>query len=227
VTLPRIVCLTLPRDTFYSPAPEACVRTSDATVAHFNERGVEATFFYGLNAHKLGIDTSRPYEVDGGKGCGYLMGPARVGCWVSHRALWAALMLLPDERFIVLEDDALFPEDWRPRLEQAIEDAGADCDMLYIGSCCAGNRHNGHIHMKGHVYQPRPYPLCTHGYMVSKRALPILIATTDNSVSPVGGEGRGAYAPIDVSMKFHSLDYLCTRIILPRLLDQRATVLPE
>lgn len=229
--LPRIVCLTLPRPDLDRKDPGARVRPSDATRDHFAERGVEAEFFYGVNAPVIGIDTERPYEVDGGlnwrdaNGQRYRMGPQRVGCWLGHRALWAALSMLPDERFIVIEDDAVFPPDWRPRLEQAVADA-VDCDMLYIGSCCAGNRHN-HRHIRGHLYEVRPYPLCTHGYMVHKRALPVLISTNDNAVSPAGGTGRGCYAPIDISMKFHSFDLLRMLTMLPRLLEQRNTNLPE
>jgi GR25 family glycosyltransferase involved in LPS biosynthesis len=206
----RTVCLTLWGS--YEPAtPGASVRTGERTRQHFAERGVEAQYFYGINAPKLGINTTLYYEVDN-PGSKFSMGAKPTGCWLSHRALWAALMLLPDEHFFVIEDDAIFPVGWKPRFEKAVEDAKAgDFDLLYIGSCCTGGRVGGNA-FKGQVY--RGGALCTHGYVVAKKALPTLIATQD--------EAR-CYAPIDISLQFHSFSKLKVFTLLPRLLEQFET----
>ena len=205
----RIICITL-NDSGYtrmggmygSNAPEM----SDPPHRHFMERGVNAQFFYGIHAPKLGIEATLPYEFDN-PGSGFKIAAKPTGCWLSHRALWAACLLLPDELFFIVEDDAKFPEDWQPRVEQAIRDAG-DFDILYVGSCCTDDKPA--VHISGDVYDVR-WPLCTHGYIVRRAALPVLIETQD---------AAGLYAPIDISMLFHSLPKLKTRVVKPRILDQ-------
>jgi GR25 family glycosyltransferase involved in LPS biosynthesis len=210
----RTVCVTL-HGGYQAHTPGAGPRDGARTRAHFAERGVGAQFFYGVHADKLGVDTTLPYEVDGGAGCGYKMGPARVGCWLSHRTLWAALLLLPDDLFLVVEDDAKFPEDWRPRLERAVADAG-HFDMLFVGSCCTQGKPTKRI--AGDIYEVK-WPSCTHGYVVRRGALETLITTQD--------EAR-CYAPIDISLGFHSFSRM-SRVytLLPRLLEQFDTFIPE
>lgn len=204
----RTICVTL-WGAYKPSTPGASIRRGERTRQHFAERGVAAEYFYGVDAPKIGVDTTLFYEVDH-PGSQYKMGPQRVGCWLSHRTLWAALMLLPEDRFFVVEDDAIFPADWQPRFDKAVADAG-DFDLLYVGSCCTGNRIQG-APVKGQIYKGGA--LCTHGYVVTKKALPVLIETQD--------EAR-CYAPIDISLQFHSFAKLKVFTMLPRLLDQYET----
>lgn len=210
----KTICVTL-HGGYESNTPSAGFRDGTRTRRHFAERGVDAQFFYGIHAPKLGIETSLPYEVDGGPGCGFNMGPKPVGCWLSHRALWAALLLLPDQLFFVVEDDAKFPEDWQPRVEKAVADAG-HFDMLFVGSCCTAGKPRAHV--AGDVYEVK-WPACTHGYVVRRTALETLIATQD--------EAR-CYAPVDISLGFHSFHRM-SRVytVLPRILEQFDTYIPE
>jgi len=204
----KIVCITLPGE--YEPLHGTGTRTPERTRAHFEERGVDAQFFYGLNAEKLGVDTTLVYE----NGVSERIGPKSAGCWLSHRALWAALLLLPDELFFILEDDARFPEDWRPRVDKAVADAG-HFDMLFVGSCCTADKPKTHV--AGDVYEVK-WPMCLHGYIVRRSALEKMIATQD--------EAR-CYAPIDISVVLHTCEKLCVYTVLPRILDQFDTYLPE
>jgi hypothetical protein len=123
-------------------------------------------------------------------------------------------MLLPEDRFFVIEDDAIFPPDWQPRFDRAVADAG-DFDLLYVGSCCTGGKER--VRVAGDVYEVK-WPLCTHGYVVAKKALPVLIETQDAAT---------CYAPIDISMGFHSAPRLRVLTLLPRLLEQFETHIPE
>lgn len=191
------------------------VRTPEITRKRFAEQGVEAQLFYGVHAAQLGVETTLPYEVDGGPGCGFRIGPLATGCWLSHRMLWSALLLLPDERFLVLEEDAQFPPDWRERIDQAMKDAG-EFDVLLVGSCCTRDKPRKHI--AGSVYEVR-WPVCSHGYIVRRHALETMIATQD--------EAR-CYAPIDISLTFHTYPRM-SRVytVLPRILSQHDTYLPE
>lgn len=214
----RTVCITVNDDNYarmgglYGDYKTSPISVSQ-TCQHFSERGVDAQFFYGIHGPKLGIETTLLYEIDAPHS-GFKMPSKPVGCWLSHRALWAACLLLPDDLFFILEDDAKFPEDWRSRVDQAVHDA-ADFDVLYIGSCCTDNKPTRHI--AGNVYEVQ-WPFCSHGYIVRRSALRVLIATQD---------AARCYAPIDVSLTLHSLPGLKTRVVKPRILDQFNTeILP-
>jgi GR25 family glycosyltransferase involved in LPS biosynthesis len=210
----KAVCITL-FGGYEAQTPGVGTRTGERTRQHFLERSVDAAFFYGIHAVKLGIETTLPYEVDGGPGCGYKTAQTGIGCWLSHRALWAALLLLPDQLFFVVEDDAKFPENWQERVDRAVADAG-HFDMLFVGSCCTQGKPKTHI--SGEVYEVK-WPMCTHGYIVRRTALETLIATQD--------EAR-CYAPIDIALSFHSFHRM-SRVytVLPRILEQFDTFIPE
>lgn len=211
----KIVCITVGGDyrrMYHTILSKG--RSDHDPALHFKDRGLDVTFYPGIHAERLGLRTIHPYEVDA-PGSGFNMGAGPVGCWLSHRTLWAALLLLPHETFFVLEDDAIFPPDWKPRLERNLAALPPDWDVLYVGSCCAADKPKEHVAEE--VYDLR-YPVCLHGYLVRKKALPILIETTD---------AARCYAPIDISMAFHSLPHLRTFTMLPRLLEQFETELSQ
>ncbi len=195
----KIICITL--------GFERCAQAQ----THFSERGVDAQFFYGFDAVKLGVDTTCVYERDS-PGSGYKMGQKPTGIWLSHRSLWAALLLLPDDLFLILEDDASFPVDWRGRVGSAIVDAG-DFDVLFVGSCCTGDKPRTHI--AGAVYEVR-WPICLQGYVVRRSALETMIKTQDDA---------RCYAPMDISLVLHTFEQLKVRTVLPRILDQFNTII--
>lgn len=203
----RTVCITLSSSHANNQGGN-----KDPAVARSRMEGLDADFFIGIHAKKLGIETTLTYEVDH-PGTEFRAGATVVGCWLSHRTLWAALSLLPDEEVLVVEDDAKFPDGWRERLTAALRDVPPDWDMLWIGSCCTEDKPKTHI--AGDVWDVR-YPMCTHGYVVRKKALQTLIETQDDA---------RLYAPIDISMVFHSFPKLHVYTVLPRILDQWDTVL--
>lgn len=181
--------------------------------AHLKERGLHTyQFFDGLHAEKAGLSTVHPYERDH-PGSGYRMGFAPTGIWLSHVMLWSALNLLHDDHFLVLEDDAQLPEDWHTRFVSALNDAPNDYDMMYVGSCCC--KGCAQTHIKGEVFEVK-YPLCTHAYIVAKKALPTLLKNT-----------RKAWAPIDISMTLECHPHLKVLTVLPRIFTQFNTVIPE
>lgn len=187
-------------------------RTKPETKTHFQERDVEPSYFYGLRAGELGLQTIHPYELDN-PGSGFNMGPHQTGCWLSHRTLWSGLLLLQDDAFFIIEDDAVFPPDWRERLERNMRALPEDWDIFYVGSCCAGDKPKTHV--EDEVYEVK-YPFCTHGYMVRRKALMTMIEKLD--------EAR-CYAPIDIALVLHVLPHLKTYTLLPRLLEQFNTSL--
>ena len=221
----RTICITVNNPSYVRAHAVTHQIQPDETRAHFKAHGVDAQFFHGINAPRLGIDTTLPYELNG---VPELLGPASVGCWLSHRALWAACMLMPpDTRFLgpgpfregqdlffILEDDAKLPDDWAYRVNLAIEDAG-DFDLLLVGS--SGTTDKPKTHIAGTVYEVR-WPFCTHAYIVRRRALPTLIAAFD--------EAR-CYAPVDITLMLHAYPKLRVLTVLPRIVDQHHIELPE
>ena len=210
----KIVCITLADYSNYGKRTATVGRQKAETEAHFQEKGVDASYYYGLHAEKLGLRTIHPYQLDA-PGSGFNMGPGPTGCWLSHRTLWSALLLLPDDVFLILEDDAIFPSDWRDRLERNMRVLPDDWDVFYVASCCAENSWKTHVAEE--VYEVR-YPACLHGYMVRRKALMTMITTTDDST---------CYAPIDIGLMIHTLPHLRTYTLLPRLLEQVDTAIPH
>jgi hypothetical protein len=201
----------MPLRSFCLCLPESPERTESAK-QHFREKCVyDVTFFESIHAEKFGLRTLFPYEVDN-PGSGFNMGAKPTGIWLGHYMLWSALNLLPDDHFMVLEIDAKFPNGWHTRLNQALCDVPRDFDMLYPGSCCCGGRPTTHI--KGEVYHVQ-WPMCTQCYIVAKKALPVLLRTQ-----------RKCYAPIDISLNFHSHPQMKVFTVLPRIVDQFETNIP-
>lgn len=171
-------------------------------------RGLFAEPFYGIHARRLGIMTSRVYTLDGPGGDP--MNPKTVGTWLSHRALWAACLLTQgDDEFFLLEDDAVFPEDWTAKFDAARWDLPSDWDFVNFGACCAEDKEKEHI--AGPIYKVDGGPMCLHAYLVKRRALMTLIETQDEV---------GCYAPIDISVLVHTLPKLAAYTVLPRVAEQ-------
>jgi GR25 family glycosyltransferase involved in LPS biosynthesis len=203
----RTFCLSLPDN-------EAPGRTQ-AAMKHFRSANPplnDFQFFYGLHAEKAGLSTVHPYEIDN-PGSGFRMGYKPTGIWLSHVMLWSALMLVHEDYFFILEDDAKFPDGWHARFVQALQDVPRDFDMLYVGNCCCKGAPTTHI--KGEVFDVR-YPQCTHAYVIAKKALPVLLANT-----------RKCWAPIDLALKLEILPLLKAYTVLPSIFSQFNTEIPE
>jgi len=116
----RTVCLTLTDRTYGKSGPHP-----DRARAHFAERGLDdVRWFYGLDGRRLGVDAVIGYRFaqPGDSTRPPTIGLMPTGIFLSHRAAWAALMMMSDEPTLILENDALFPTDWRERLDRALAD---------------------------------------------------------------------------------------------------------
>ena len=203
----------------------------EKAIAHFAAHGLNGVrYFRALHAEKVGLSTLQTYEVDH-PGTGWKMGPGPTGCWLAHRFVWAAIGTWPDaesEPVLILEDDAKLSDGFVGQCEQALRDVPDDWDGLYVGSCCTGGKPARHV--KGSVYEVR-YPLCTHAYMIRRKAIPALIESTDgakrsNAPGAKQAVSSGCYAPIDISLAFHSWPRLRCYTVLPRIVGQWDTEIP-
>ena len=173
----------------------------------------DCRIFYGLNGAKSGLKASIPYEVDN-PGSGYLIGEKHVGCSMSHWMLWNALDFEPStpDMVMIVEDDILFRPHWKETVERALTKLPEDWDILYPGSCCSAGKLSREL--DSNLFEGMP--LCTHCYIVRKKALKTLIETNEE-----------VFAPIDLQMYFKSRHLLNCFTIFPRVVDQDGTHLSD
>ena len=206
----KTVCVTLTDRKYGKHGSHA-----DHMKTHFTECGLDVLLFYGIHAERIGVNSVVTSLVIGESDPDrtHSIGMMSTGCWLSHRALWAALLLLPDDEFLVIEDDARFQPNWRARFDAALRDVPADWDMLYVGSCCVSN---AAVRVKGEVFK-NGTPQCTHAYCVRKKALLPLCEMADR---------EGVRKPVDTMLAHHARAPLKIYTVLPRIVDQYDAVLP-
>lgn len=183
---------------------------------HLKSSGIDDfSIFYGINGIKSGLHTIHPYEIDNPRS-NYKMGSKTIGCYLSHFILWKHLNSieehLDNDYWMIVEDDVLLLDGWRKKVDDAISDLPKDWDILYAGHCCINNRIHGHIR-DGLVVSK---PLCTHCYIVRKKALNILI-----------DECEKVWAPIDIQMSFIDYNKLKSFAIYPKIADQDGTIISD
>lgn len=187
---------------------------------HFNESGLGGvTFVPGINGEVSGLITKHTYDVDN-PGTNFSVGHHCVGIFLSHLMLWQHVALTHDYA-LIMEDDCDLRPDWKPRLERALVDMPADTDWLFCGSCCTTGRNLGRV--KGQVFNVK-YGACFHMYLVSRNGAKILCETQ-----------RKVWGPVDITVFLKdpnggsqtSFDKLKVLTLLPRIADQRDTVIPE
>jgi hypothetical protein len=183
---------------------------TDFILKHFKERGVEAEIFNGISAKESGLVTEYPYEIDA-PNSGYKIGRSPTACWVSMYMLWSAMLYMPQDFFWQLEFDCQFPQDWRPKMESIMRDVPPDFDIIMVGNCCAKDKPTRHI--AGSVFEVK-YPCCGHSSIIAKKALPVILKTQ-----------RKIYAPIDLSLIYHTFPMLKVYTVLPSLCSQFNTYL--
>jgi GR25 family glycosyltransferase involved in LPS biosynthesis len=186
----------------------------DFVTESLKKAGIERfRFFYGLNGAKSGLVATIKYGEDNPQNPESI-GPKHIGCTMSHIMLWTALEM--DESgadyWMIFEDDIVLRDGWREKVEQALRDVPNDWDILFAGSCCA----NGRVEEKIAENLFRCHPLCTHAYLVRRKALKPLLETNTE-----------IYAPIDLQIYFKTRHLLNSYSILPRVADQFETEIPD
>ena len=197
----RNICLTL----IETPDIEAKARE------HFAAVGFEdVSFYYGIHAKTAGLKTENVYPIDHPEE-NFNMGPHGVGIYVSFRSLWSAMLLLPEDHFMLVEHDVVFHDNWKARFEQAMKDVPPGFDFLLLGHCCAADKPATQI--SGEVWEVK-YPMCNHAAVISRKCLKTLIQKCNR-----------CWAPIDLQLIFEAFPHLKVYTLMPRLADQFNTVL--
>ena len=181
---------------------------------HFKESGVDNyRFFYGIDGPKSGLVASVSYEVDKPESK-LVMHPKQLGCFLSHWMLWKSLDFDPNtpDAVQIFEDDVLLRPHWKETVERALTKLPEDWDILFPGSCCAGDKRKKEY--DSNLFEG--FPLCNHHYIVRKKALKTLIESNEEVCQP-----------IDIQAYFRSGPLLQSFIIFPRVADQVDTVFPD
>jgi len=201
--------------------PEAPARIEKAK-SHFESHGLtDVDFFTGINAPVAGLATWHTYEIDH-PGCGFRMGAKPTGCWLGHYMVWNAMTRMPDDAYLVLEDDAELHEGFAQKFEQALHDVPSDYAFLYVGHCCM--QHVPMTHVKGDVYEvhttndaygPIKSVMCTHAYVIRRTIVPYCLRTL-----------RKCWAPVDIQLSREVFPNVKVYVVMPRIISQFDTVIP-
>lgn len=195
--------------TFCITLPETPGRW-EAARKHFTDMSVEGVqWMQGIHAEGFGLLCSKPYTVDN-QYQGYLIPLSQVGLFLSHYMAWSICSFLPDEKFLILEDDAEFPADWKERMEAALKNAPPDTDMLMVGNSNCSDKPQTKI--ADEIFEVK-YPMATHAYVVWKKALPTLLGSMRSCTK------------IDIGLMFNAYPKLKVYSVLPRIIHQRGTPL--
>lgn len=195
---PKIFCLTL---------KETIVRKQHA-IKEFSKHNLDVEFFEGINGTTFGLKTIIPYKDDNPDGDDYFITSGHIGCILSHLMLWKTLQYLPYEEIIIFEDDLILTENFKNKFIEYYTQLPSNWQYVFLGHCClAPDEYNTKI--STNILSSIHPPMCTHGYMIKKSSLPILIET--NSI---------AWSHIDIQIQKKTLKKLQSYICMPPLVDQ-------
>lgn len=198
-TPPRTLVLTIPR----------CADKYELTRANLAEHGLPCEPFYGVDRDVFRLLPMDTFDVDR---VGDKIGHCHVAACISHYLMWKVMSYLDGDAFWALEYDAMMEPDWRTRYERAMAGLPDDWDIVFLGSCCTQGRPTRQV---GENLFEVKYPLCGHGIMIRKKALPVLLDTHQK-----------VWGPLDIAMFYTSLPKLRVYTILPAIIGQRDTAFP-
>ena len=205
IKFPRVFCLTLKETPHRRQYAEN----------HFKEHGLDVTFFEGIHAKNFGLSTMIPYMDDQpnwkpGDGTPYYISQGHIGCILSHYMLWKTLSYLPDDEFLILEDDVQLCDGFKEKLLSIKSNLSNDWQYIFVGHCCCPSEEHCIKQIENIYTTPHP-PLCTHAYMIKKESLRTLIET--NSV---------AWSHIDIQIQKRTLwdNKLKYYVCIPPLCNQ-------
>jgi len=203
--LPKMFCLTL---------KETHVRRQYAE-DHFKQHGLDVTFFEGIHGKQFGLNTVIPYMDDQpewklGDGPQYYITQGHVGCILSHYMLWKTISYLPDDEYLIFEDDVVLCDNFKEKLLDYKSRLPDDWQYVFVGHCCLVDE-SCRYKQADNIYTTSHPPMCTHAYMIKKESTKVLIET--NSI---------AWSHIDIQIQKRTLwdrklkYYVC----LPALAEQ-------
>jgi GR25 family glycosyltransferase involved in LPS biosynthesis len=169
--VPRTFCITLKETPLRTRSFNDSAKTA----------GVTAELFYGVFGKKLGMIPKYPNILESSNS-EIFMTEGAVGCVFSHLTLWKALSILPENEFMVLEDDALFTEGFKDKFHSLYIKLPSNWEFVYVGWIPYGN---DMIPVKVEEGISIQLPSATHAYLVKKSVLERLVDATYPIQSPL------------------------------------------
>ena len=158
--MPRTFCVTL---------KETPLRTKSFLDAA-SKIGLPFEFFYGVFGQRLGLIPKLANELEC-PGKNNFMGENGLACNLSHLILWNVLKHLPEEEFLIFEDDAVFCPDFINKFQSLYSNLPTDWEFVYVGWVPNGRDNAPVVVNEGITIR---LPNATHAYLVKKSALEIL-----------------------------------------------------
>ena len=190
------ICVTLPE------TPERMERSR----AHFAQAGLtDVEFFTGINARVAGLATSHAYEIDN-PGSGWRIGEKGTGCWLSFYMMWASVARMPDDAYLILEDDAQLCDGFMDKWAQAMRDVPSDYDFLFLGHCCMKDKPKRHV--AGDIYESKGM-MCGHAYVLRRSTVTFLLQKI-----------RKCWAPLDIQLAHEVFPLVKVYAVMPRIVSQ-------
>ena len=208
MTFPRTFVLTVRRQ----------IKRFDETVKHLDEQGIKWERFDGFDNQVCRLQAMDTFDMDR---AGERLQAKHVAATLTHYLLWGVMAYQPDESFVALEFDVRFVDGWKEQFDNAMSRLPDDWDIVYLGSCCCKGRETYPVvAFQGvtgttNLYDVR-YPLCGHAIMYRKKCLETLL-TIHQKIN----------MPLDIAMFHLSLPKLRVYTILPSIVTQHNTDLPE
>lgn len=181
------------------------------TLNHLERVGLAPEAFTGMDGIESGLRTVWTYEVDY-PGMFHRIDGKYVCIQLAHLTVWNIFLYSEGDVFLIVEDDVRFSKDWREQVESAMAHLPPDWHMLYLGSCCVERYTSTHVYRR--LYKVIRC-LCTHAYVVHRRALKTLIEKCEK-----------VYTKIDIAITLDAMPFLNCFAILPRVASQYKTELP-
>jgi GR25 family glycosyltransferase involved in LPS biosynthesis len=130
--------------------------------------------------NKIGCKVERLSAIDGEK----LINPntdspinqSELGCLLSHRAILEKIIKSNGDRFLVLEDDIVFNDDFNQNFQLFKDQLPENWDMVYI----SGNNTKPIVKVTENIYKTDG-TLALHSYFITKKTAISLKKMIDNS----------------------------------------------
>ena len=131
-----------------------------------------------------------------------------IGCYLSHIKVWKEFLKSNDKYALILEDDAVFIDNFKDKLKKLLKEINFPFDMIYLNDNC--EHHFGDDCLHGikkteNIFKPGTVGYGLYGYLLSREgakklieiALPIEIPIDDKTLQMHKDGSLDAYKLID------------------------------
>ena len=135
-----------------------------------------------LSTNQINENTSYLYPYIGPR--------SAIGIAMSHINVWKTFLESKKENCIIVEDDALFVNNFTNKLKRGLDNTPSDYDILYLGCFGCQSRYNYHTIMHAQFDYKRindyvsvpGIAFATHGYIVSRKGAKKLVKYLDKNI---------------------------------------------